>query len=183
MKAISLWRPWAQLLVHGEKRIETRHWDTKIRGTIAIHASKNWDTALRAVCKREPFFSALRRIYAHLSATDFLEMLNAGELPTGIIGTVDLIEVLPTDFLTQRAGQEILLPDHPSHWPITREELAFGDHSTGRFGWLCANPHPLTTPQPYRGNQGFFEVPNELLAYLPDTRDPEQRPPQESQTP
>lgn len=40
MRAISLWQPWATLLVRGIKKIETRHWDTKYRGGLIVHASQ-----------------------------------------------------------------------------------------------------------------------------------------------
>lgn len=40
MKAISLWQPWASLIAHGVKTIETRSWSTPYRGPLAIHAAK-----------------------------------------------------------------------------------------------------------------------------------------------
>lgn len=40
MRAISLWQPWASLIVDGRKGYETRHWATKHRGPLAIHAAK-----------------------------------------------------------------------------------------------------------------------------------------------
>ena len=40
MKAITVWQPWASLLVSGRKRYETRSWATSYRGPIAIHAAK-----------------------------------------------------------------------------------------------------------------------------------------------
>lgn len=43
MKAISLHQPWASAVALGHKRIETRHWQPKFRGEIAIHAAKTID--------------------------------------------------------------------------------------------------------------------------------------------
>ena len=40
MKAITIWQPWASLLVSGRKRYETRSWATSYRGPIAIHAAR-----------------------------------------------------------------------------------------------------------------------------------------------
>ena len=40
MKAITLWQPWASLIVYGHKHIETRSWPTKYRGWLGIHASQ-----------------------------------------------------------------------------------------------------------------------------------------------
>lgn len=40
MKAVTIWQPYAQAIVLGLKKFETRSWATKYRGRIAIHASK-----------------------------------------------------------------------------------------------------------------------------------------------
>ena len=42
MKALTLTKPWATLVVAGHKRFETRGWDTRYRGRLAIHAAKGW---------------------------------------------------------------------------------------------------------------------------------------------
>ena len=43
MKCLSLKQPFADLLALGEKTIELRKWNTKLRGEFLIHASKNID--------------------------------------------------------------------------------------------------------------------------------------------
>lgn len=43
MKAITIRQPWASLIALGEKKIETRSWQTKYRGPILIHAGKSVD--------------------------------------------------------------------------------------------------------------------------------------------
>ena len=40
MKAITISEPWASMIAHGFKTMETRSWPTKYRGRIAIHAGK-----------------------------------------------------------------------------------------------------------------------------------------------
>src|SRR6266496_247116 len=40
MKAISLWQPWATLMALNFKKVETRIWETKYRGPLAIHAAQ-----------------------------------------------------------------------------------------------------------------------------------------------
>ena len=42
MKALTLTQPWAQLVILGHKRFETRGWTTAYRGPLAIHAAKGW---------------------------------------------------------------------------------------------------------------------------------------------
>lgn len=40
MKAISIRPPWAWAILYAKKNIENRSWATKMRGTVAVHASK-----------------------------------------------------------------------------------------------------------------------------------------------
>ena len=42
MKCLSLWQPWASLVVIGAKRFETRSWPTNYRGPLLIHAAQRW---------------------------------------------------------------------------------------------------------------------------------------------
>lgn len=39
MKALTIWQPWASLIVSGVKAIETRSWRALYRGPLAIHAA------------------------------------------------------------------------------------------------------------------------------------------------
>ncbi len=40
-KALSIWEPWATLIVMGKKDVENRVWQTSYRGPLLIHAGKN----------------------------------------------------------------------------------------------------------------------------------------------
>jgi hypothetical protein len=40
VKALSLWQPWAWLIIHGGKDVENRRWPTRYRGPLLVHASK-----------------------------------------------------------------------------------------------------------------------------------------------
>ncbi len=143
MKCISLWQPWATLMVIGAKRNETRHWGTSYRGVLGIHAAKYWPKENQELCREEPFRSALAK---------------AGQLPLGaLIGTVELVMCVPTEVFSGFTPVKIEEP-----------ELSFGDYSPGRFAWLNGNPVQFTLPIAYRGSQGFFEVPDSLL--LPEGR-------------
>ena len=57
-KVLTLWQPWATLLVHGIKKIETRPkattW-TKEKGIYLIHAAQRWDRQQYEICIQEPF--------------------------------------------------------------------------------------------------------------------------------
>lgn len=43
MQVITIRQPWATLIALGEKEYETRSWQTKYRGKLAIHAGKQID--------------------------------------------------------------------------------------------------------------------------------------------
>ena len=87
MKCLSVKQPFATLLVIGAERFETRDWRTDHVGALAIHASRAFSEEERALCRQEPFRSALLRAGYRYPA----------DLPTGaIIGLVLLIGCRPT---------------------------------------------------------------------------------------
>ena len=45
-KALTIWQPYAEMIIRREKLVENRTWETKYRGTLYIHAGKSradWD--------------------------------------------------------------------------------------------------------------------------------------------
>lgn len=114
MKVLSLIQPWATLIALGEKKIETRSWNTKHRGPLAIHAGIKIDIK---ACEHPVFCSILQK---H----------NINELPTGvIIATCNLDDIKRTEELKDT---------------ISIQERAFGDYSEFRFGWLLSNVKQIT---------------------------------------
>ena len=76
MKALSVRQPWAWLLVHGFKDVENRSWKTRVRGTVAIHASRQID---------RDAIGFVRHHYPDIPLPDSLD--------TGmVVGTVDIAE-------------------------------------------------------------------------------------------
>jgi len=143
VKCISLWQPWATLMVIGAKRNETRSWPTSHRGVIAIHAAKKWTHELADMCLTEPFLDVLKDEFSSRSA-----YRSGGAIPLGVIvGTVEIV-----------GCKQITEENRPSG-----NERAFGDYTPGRFGWQARNPVRFAEPIPFRGAQGFFEVPDSLL--------------------
>lgn len=130
MKALTIWQPWAQLIVMGKKFVETRPRKTKIRGLVAIHAGKNNHDQ-------------------DINKKDLLYFQQAGvmDLPKAyygaIIGVVEITACLPMEMLW---GSEY----------DTLQERAFGDWRAGRFGYILKNPVLLQKPFPARGFQGFW---------------------------
>jgi hypothetical protein len=147
MKALSLLQPWASLVTIGAKKIETRSWQTKYRGPLAIHAAKNFPREARQLCLEEPFLTALTS--AGLQGTN--------ELPCGaVVATCNLVDCLEigAEYMS-KWGSEI-------EYPLpTGNELTFGDYTPGRFAWILRDIKQLSEPIPARGQQGLWnwEVP------------------------
>jgi hypothetical protein len=130
MKALSLWQPWASLVIVGAKQYETRSWKTSYRGTLVIHAALKWDAELE---------THAFHFKAHLGAP-----LDA--MPRGVaLGTVELVEIITTEDALFKEG-------------IDARERQFGDYSSGRWAWRLANPIAFPEPILCAGHQRLWEV-------------------------
>lgn len=135
MKAISLWQPWASLWLSDRKVHETRHWPTRHRGALLVHAAKKF---IKDIEPGDPLREILDDEFGGHWAMD---------LPTGaIIGRLDLVDCVPTD------GLEVIADD----------DRACGDFSPGRWGWRRGAYTLFAAPVPWRGSQGIFEVSDDL---------------------
>lgn len=151
MKCISLWQPWATLWVNGIKVHETRHWRTNVRGTVLVHAAKHKDGDARE------FWTDW------VGNPEWMDWWDSGvwplfdELPFGaIIGTVDITDCLSTT--------DVYDPhDEPGDDPRTPRDYWLGDYSPGRFAWRAKDPVLFNDPVPWKGSQGFFEVPESVV--------------------
>lgn len=145
MKVLTLTQPWASLVAIGAKRLETRSWQTKYRGPLAIHAAKGFPASAWALIHQEPFRAAL-------SAFDPPSGWgNIDPVPTGvIIAVVDLLDVIPTGNLGY--GEYLSEP-----------ERSFGDYSPGRYAWVMVNPRLIATPIACKGALGLWETPEGLV--------------------
>jgi hypothetical protein len=149
VRALTLTQPWADLVVDGEKRIETRSWSIGYRGPLAIHASKAmtqdaWDLVMY-------LRHALRRR---------VDPSQRGM----VLGTVDLIDVvriMPPRGAGPHRGwhRDSHRTDIPlgMRWELTLFEEEVGDFTPGRFAWLLANPVRFPEPIPAVGHLGVWE--------------------------
>lgn len=141
MKAITIWQPWASLLVSGRKRYETRSWATTYHGPIAIHAAKR------------PVRRTIDALVADSDGNGWstLEELDSlfirpgalDQLPTGaVVGTAILTRcnLITEDFLAK----------------LTPMERALGDFSLGRYAWEFHAMVPVDPPIPVKGAQGLW---------------------------
>lgn len=160
MKCLSLWQPWATLLVAGVKHVETRGWPTRFRGPLLIHAARKWSAELSTICRVPAFklaFGALGIQWMYVNRRVRKPLLPFG----AIIGRVDVIECYVTDDVVVDDG--LAFCHGGGILNITATEKEFGDYSPGRFAFLCDNAVKFDKPIPFPGKQGFFDVPDELL--------------------
>jgi hypothetical protein len=138
MKALTLWQPWATLVIIGAKTLETRSWATSYRGPLAIHAALAFPRERRELTRASVYMMTCLRETTGLKFDD--EVLDA--LPLGcVLGTVDLTDCISTN----------------KAFYLTDQERAFGDYSPDRFAWTLENPERFPVPIPARGYQGFWE--------------------------
>lgn len=143
MKALALYQPFPSLIQWGFKTLETRGWKTYYRGPLLITATqKPWP---------EPFPSTVK----------ICDRLNIKER----IGC-DVIQLAESD----PCGVAICLVDL-----VDCRQMVKGDDinaciawSPDRFVFQLENPRPVKHT-PVRGQQRFFNVPDELIEFTTDS--------------
>ena len=144
MKVISIWNPWATLVVKGFKIIETRSWQAPkslIGQRIGIASTKQIRPDQRIEITNEEFTK-------HYAATE-LPIMPSGYADLArfsngyILGTAELIS---SDVLTEEDIED-----------ITDEEKAFGWYAPGRYAWRLRDAVEFINPVSARGSQGIWE--------------------------
>ncbi len=150
MKAISLWQPWASLVAHQLKRVETRSWGTRYRGPLAIHAAER-PMDLEAIGLLESLPEYRRVMMFSGRQVD----ISPACLPLGVmLAVVELKDCRPMG----KTMPEVLRfinqhkLDEESDW-----ELRFGHYDVGRFAWFLGKPKRLEPAVPAIGRQGLWE--------------------------
>jgi activating signal cointegrator 1 len=142
MKALSLIQPYATLILLGYKLYETRSWDTKHRGPLAIHASAGKPAWARQQALSDPVICEVLERHG----------LTFDTLPRGVVlGSAEVVSTHPTLSLSD----------------LSIEELAVGDYTPGRFAWRLANTIVLPEPIPCKGALSLWELPGWILRYTP----------------
>lgn len=149
MKVISVMQPWATLIALGEKKFETRSWETKHRGELLIHASKKMNGFIRDICNQEPFKPVLAKC-----------VFTVDNLPLGeIIATAKLTNCFKVH--ADHSGSSALLsPNESPIWWVGKDsnEFIFGDYSHGRFAWELQDVRRIE-PIPAKGQLGLWNYP------------------------
>lgn len=123
-------------------------WATLMHKQVKTIETRGWKTNYRGdllVCSTKNGLSkkAFNEILEDLNLPDIDYPLGQG------LCVVNLFEVKPTSEL--------------DFYEIGEEE--YGDYSPGRFAWITTNLRPIK-PFPVVGQQGLFNVDDELIEYL-----------------
>jgi len=161
MKALSMWQPWASAVALGSKRIETRAWATKYRGPLAIHAAK------RRVIGELIHYGCCRywegALYSVSHGSDGKQYLDEA-LPFGaVVAVCELVACRPTGSFTQDELDEVRRPLGRTDELYAWTERQMGDFRLGRYGWILENIRMVDPPVLFRGRQGLFNVPDDLI--------------------
>ncbi|MCY4428902.1 MAG: ASCH domain-containing protein [Rhodospirillales bacterium] len=157
MRAITLHEPWATMIADGTKTYETRHWappSTLYGRRIAIHAGRTVD-----VDAVDLFDYDLGAMYE-----------NAGKFAC--------TAVLSHAFRVK--SYKLLVRRHRRHYVVTTGEVRggvevpptmtadrYGDWSKGRWIWALIDVRALDERIPCHGQQGFWNVPEDIEGRLP----------------
>lgn len=143
IRVLTMWEPWATLLIHGIKRYETRPNHTTHRGVYLIHTAKKFTKDQKKFCGTIGKHLRLCGIYSH---SDF----NLG----AIIGSVEIIGcVNMVDHLTSGVSNK----NNIALNTLSIAENTLGDWQVGRSAWIFKNRKILKTPIPYKGGQGYYQ--------------------------
>ncbi len=139
MKAITIKQPWATLIALGEKKFETRSWQTKYRGPLAIHAGKSID---KDACEN----SWIKGVLKEHGITSYKD------LPTGVVlATVELKDCYKVE---ATLGHVSVLSKGRT---IEGLEVTFGDYTEGRYAWELDNLQVLSDPVVAKGQLSLWE--------------------------
>lgn len=139
MKALTIWQPWADLIVRGYKEWETRPRSIGYRGPIAIHAAQ--------------YHKLPHEIYTEIAKAigispdkyiqSWLYSLECG-VPENRHGAVLGIAMITGCEPTNRLR-------------VTDQERALGNFAPGRAAWHLESVREYERPIPARGLQGLWE--------------------------
>lgn len=140
MKALTICQPYADLICLPDdddraKRVENRTWSTNYRGPLLIHAGKS---------------------------RQWLQGDNYGiPLSDMVFGAIVGVCRL-SGCVNRHVGRWGAEWSYGAlnHWPW----LAGHQHAEGPYCFVLTECRRFETPIPYRGAQGFFDVPNEVVA-------------------
>lgn len=141
LSALTVLQPWASLIRIGAKRFETRGWETKHRGPLAIHAG------------------AKRANVEDITPEIFKALVDGGVIPAScpLKNVPDLLPVgvllCLADLLDCHKTERMTFPGELQITP----EYHFGNFEPGRFGWELEVTQVFNPAIPAKGFQRLWK--------------------------
>lgn len=159
MRILTLWQPWASAIALGLKQYETRSWDTKYRGKLAIHAAQRpckvgEMTVLledMAECGKEPEFRQLESV------------VRDSKQYGAIVAIADLVSTLHMTEDKYKGTAAFCKSSNIAIGDATQLENSLGWWEQGRFAWRLRNVIALPEPILYKGGQGLRRLTDENI--------------------
>lgn len=156
MKAITIWQPWATLILEGAKPFEFRGWFPPrafIGQRIAIHAGA-----------RKPNKAEIRGLLMALRGGPFIKPCLHADKAKPILeaaltapGSLPLSAVLCTAILGEpKRGDRVAIEDFNIHPEDVADANDSDRDGTFNWGWPLTDIKPLVPPRDARGAQGFW---------------------------
>ncbi len=161
LKALTIWQPWASLIILGAKPDEFRYRDYRARNP--------------AVEGQRVVIHAAKRPMRMVEVVDLVERLSQSEETAETTGLERLkaLAVLDEWRREMMAGKQPLPLSHglgtvllgePHKAPDLIRPMASHDGAKVLWAWPCDDPQPFEPPVPAQGYQGFWNWPHEVPA-------------------
>lgn len=150
IRVISVWNPFALLLVNGFKIFETRTWAAPrslIGQRVGIASTKTINPAQKAHFGDEEFQS----FYSKLGMPDTL-----AEMPNGFMLGTAILE-----------SSNLMTPEFMDD--VSDEEKQYGWWAENNYGWRMTDPVAFERPVSVRGQQGIWnwDMPDGIATVIP----------------
>ncbi len=193
LRMLSLYQPWASLILYGTKGNETRSWHTSYRGWVAIHAGKQRLDGVgvhillkaRKLCPEVPerwFYDGkgFRQDGYPTGAIVALAWLEECQSMTQWSVVVSLLKLILIWRVKCSKAEEASLALLPHWWLVwgfvvsltscaveigsqSQLEQTVGDWKMGRFAWKLSDIQPLSQPMEAVGGWGLRWVKDETV--------------------
>jgi hypothetical protein len=156
LKTISLFQPWASLVVIGAKPIEFRGWDYRVRYRHAVKPGQRIGIAssMRKVDEAE-VRDLLDRLDDEINSTALIAD-RARQFLLGLVGDVKFQPPLGMLLCTVRLGEPKLSSELKPEWASVLADSDRLEHC--KWAWPVDEVRVLDEPHPVRGARGFFNV-------------------------
>lgn len=157
MKCLSVLNPWPWFIFDDDKNIENRSWPTRFRGSLLIHAGKS-DRLVKGGEAKSIRYRLNTRGPVRC-CNDPMTLHETGKLTYGaIVGVVHL------SWCTSHRAEAIAKSNEFNPRAQISPEVFADPADCSSCYWIFAAKKRFVNPIPYKGAQGLFEVPLDVVA-------------------